>query len=147
VTEKYLAPRLHKALALRRGAISWNTADDRAQAERLTIERCGDDRQAPCLLLSADGMLTIQIPKSRPITDIFMLTTEPEMSDADKARIGDIYREKDWRALARGARGWYPVANLPSEAAAVDAALASCALRDTDCRLHAISNFRVAAEK
>jgi hypothetical protein len=51
---------------------------------------------------------------------------------------------KDWRALANGAHGWYPVANLPSEAAAVEAALAQCAQRDTGCRLHAISNFRVA---
>jgi hypothetical protein len=51
----------------------------------------------------------------------------------------------EWRALARGRRGWHPVADLPSEADAIEAALA--AQRDSECRLHAIGNFRVADDK
>ena len=41
-------------------------------------------------------------------------------------------------------KGWHPDANAPSEAAAVDQPLASCARQDTDCTIHAIGNFRVA---
>ena len=69
------------------------------------------------------------------------------MSDQDKRRIGTIYEQKEWRALVRAKSGnWYAVANAPSEASAVEAALTSCAQNDRDCRLYAIGNFRVADE-
>jgi DNA-binding response OmpR family regulator len=148
VTEKYVNLPGHKALAIRRNEYFWNGAGSRAEAERLAIQRCSDLQQAPCLLLSSDGLLTVQIPKSHPIEDIFMLTTEPAMSEQDKEGVGRIYQEGEWRALARGkSGGWYPVANAPSESAAVDAALGACAQRENECRLYAIGNFRVAADR
>jgi adenylate cyclase len=114
------------------------------EAIRIAIERCADWYQVPCLLLSVDGKLTVEVPKLRRLTGVFMLTTEPQMSAPDKQRIGEIYRQKEWRALARGAAGWYPVANAASEAAAIEQALAACTTRDQGCRLYAIGNFRVA---
>jgi hypothetical protein len=46
--------------------------------------------------------------------------------------------------LARGKSGsWYPVANAPSESAAVETALELCGKNDSDCSLYAIGNFRV----
>ena len=117
-----------------------------AQAPRRVVEKCGHLHQVPCLLVSMDGMLTVRIPKSRRVTGLFMVTTEPQMSAADRQRIDEVYRQKEWRALARGKTGglWYPVANAPSEEAAVAAAMSACAQSDSDCRLYAIGNFRVA---
>ena len=63
-------------------------------------------------------------------------------------RIGPIYEQSDWRAMARGKTGgWHPVAGAPSESAAVEQALEICTEHDSECRIYAISNFRVADEK
>jgi adenylate cyclase len=119
----------------------------RAEAVRVAIERCAAQLLATCLLIAIDGQLTVQIPKSRRVTRIFMVTTEEGMSAEDRQRIGGIYRRKEWRALARGKSGrWYAVADAPAENEAVDAAIRMCAQTETDCKLHAIGNFRVADE-
>jgi DNA-binding winged helix-turn-helix (wHTH) protein len=145
--QQYTSEPDHKALAIQgsSGVFAKSSTANRAEAIRITIERCADYYQIPCLLVSVDGRLTVRIPKSRGIQDTFMLTTATEMSAHDRERIGEIYRQKDWRALAHGkSGGWYPVANASSESAAVEEALASCAGQDTDCTIYAIGNFRVA---
>jgi DNA-binding winged helix-turn-helix (wHTH) protein len=137
----------HKALALtgRRSFFAHAGSANRAEAVRLVLERCGERYQAPCIVVSVDGMLTMRIPKSRRIVGTFLLTSAADMTDDDRLRIAEIYRQKEWRALVRGKNGrWYAVANAPSEEAAVDAALQSCASTDTQCRLHAIGNFLMA---
>ena len=115
----------------------------RSDAIRGALERCGYANQRACLVLSVDGYLTMQIPRSRAISDIFLPRTTTELPAADRRRIGALYQGKDWRAVARGKGGWYPVADAPSEAAAVDAALTACSNNDTECRLFAIGNFRI----
>jgi hypothetical protein len=61
-----------------------------------------------------------------------------------RQRVARVYQGQEWRALARGKSGsWHPVAGAASEAAAVEAALKSCAAEDRDCQVHAIGNFRV----
>lgn len=145
IVDKYVNHSGHKALAIKRDGFYFSTASNSGTVPRLAVERCADVHQVPCLLLSVDGMLTVQIPRSHRARDIFLLTTEPEMSEQEKERVGQVYREKEWRALARGGSGrWYPVANAASESDAVDAALGACAQQDHRCRLHAIGNFRVA---
>jgi hypothetical protein len=120
------------------------TEMSRTEAVRVALERCAAQLQAPCLLIAIDGQLTIQIPKSHRVTHIFMLTTEKGMSAQDKQRIGEIYSRGEWRALVHGKSGrWYAVADAPSESGAVDAAIQMCAQTDTECKLHAIGNFRV----
>jgi hypothetical protein len=136
----------HKALALtgRRSFFTHAGSADRAEAVRLVLERCGERYQAPCIVVSVDGMLTMRIPKSRRIVGTFLLTSAADMTDDDRLRIAEIYRQKEWRALVRGKSGrWYAVANAPSEEAAVDSALQTCAGNDAQCRLHAVGNFRV----
>jgi DNA-binding response OmpR family regulator len=153
--DEYLKLADHRAFAIRAmppsagllqkySGYSFSSAGEVA---RLMVERCGYFYQAPCLLISVDGWLTVQIPKSRRIEDVFLLTAETQMSEPDRQKIADVYRQREWRALARGqSGGWYAVANMPSEAAAVEAALASCAKVEAGCRLYAIGNFRVADE-
>ena len=65
------------------------------------------------------------------------------MTPADKQRIGQIYTDKDWRALAKGSSQWYAVSGVEPEAAAVEEALKACRKIETTCTLHAIGNFRV----
>jgi DNA-binding winged helix-turn-helix (wHTH) protein len=137
----------HRAVALAtRGAWPTSGRGTRAEAARLAVERCAESFQRPCLLLSIDGLLTLQIPKSRPIIRIFLPSTEAELPATDKERISKIYQGSEWRALARGKSGWHAIAGAPSEAAAVEAALKACAEADSDCRLHAIGNFAVAGQ-
>jgi hypothetical protein len=94
-----------------------------------------------------DGLLTIRIPKTRTAARIFMPSTEAEIPAGDRERVVRIYRGAEWRALARGKNGtWHAVADAPSEGAASEAALKSCAQTDSECRLYAIGNFRVAEE-
>jgi class 3 adenylate cyclase len=147
--QNYLALPEHKALAMdKSGQFFWIAGQtSRAEAVRLVVERCAAQRQSACLLVAVSGQLTVQIPKSRRPTDIFMVTSEEGMTAQDRQRIGEIYGRKDWRALARGKSGrLYAVADEPSESKAVDAAIQSCAQVDTECKLHAIGNFRVAEE-
>jgi len=73
-----------------------------------------------------------------------MPSTEPDMSDAARQRVVEIYQAREWRAVARGKSGaWYAIAAEKSELAAVEAALKSCAQGDNVCSLYAIGNFRV----
>ena len=147
ISESYVQDRRHKALAIKRGGYLWHGANSAGEAARMTVERCSDFEQVPCLLVSVDGLLTVQIPKSRRVVDLFMLATETGMSEEDKRRVGLVYGQKEWRALARGKRGgWYPVAEASSEFDAIERALGSCAQQENECRLHAVSNFRVADE-
>lgn len=144
IAEKYLPRSGHKALAIANHSFFWNAAVDRDEAVRLAIERCGDSVQMPCLLLSVDGWLTTQIPKSRQIESIFMLSTEREMTETDRQRIAQIYAGKDWRALAKSDSGdWYAVAGHETEVAAVDEVLKACRQAKQECSLYAIGNWRV----
>jgi hypothetical protein len=125
----------------------FSTMGDRAsqvEAIRLAVERCSDSSQAPCLLLSVDGFLTVRIPRAYPAQRPYVLAGETEMSEADKQRIGQIYGGKDWRALVKGGSGhWYAVKETESETAAVEQVLEICHKVEPECRLRAIGNFRV----
>ena len=146
-TDGYVRIGEHKGLAVTSTGHTWSSyrKTTPAEAARVTVEKCGEAFGTACLLVSIDNKLTVEIPKSRTVTAFFMVTTELGLSDAERAQIDRVYRGKDWRALARGASGgWYPVADADSEAAAIEAALAACAQRDSGCRVYAIGNFRVA---
>jgi hypothetical protein len=107
------------------------------------VEHCGFLYQEPCLVLAVDGHLTLRIPRSLTVVGIFLPRTARELSVADRERIGLVYDGDDWRALARGRTGWFPVAGAQSESDAVAAALAACGATDVGCTIYAIGNFRV----
>jgi DNA-binding winged helix-turn-helix (wHTH) protein len=134
----------HRALALTtRGTWTTHSRTTRAEASRLALERCGEFWQRPCLILAVDGLLTIQVPKSREVGRLFLPSTEGELTSEDRTRIGRIYQGAEWRALARGESSWHAVAAAASEQAAIEAAMKSCTQSDRNCRLYAIGNFRV----
>jgi len=143
--EAYLKEDSHKALAVSEtGYSSMGDRADKAEAIRLAVERCSDFAQAPCLLLSVDGLMTVKIPHAHKAVRPYTLAGETEMSDADKQRIARIYGGRDWRALAKGgSNGWYAVGDMESETAAADAVLKACHDVEPQCALRAIGNFRV----
>jgi hypothetical protein len=144
VTE-YVRAKDHRAFAISlTSSYRVQNRPSREEAIRIAIERCSDLARTPCLLISVDGMWTVQIPQSYPIAAPFTLAGESEMSDAERQRVAQVYAGKDWRALARGRSGrWYAVEGRDSEAAAVGEALQACRSAEADCVLHAIGNWRV----
>jgi DNA-binding winged helix-turn-helix (wHTH) protein len=146
IARTHLKASNHRALAVTKG-VAWTQSgrETRAEASRLALELCAEFAQRPCVLLSVDGLLTIRIPKARQILRVFLPSVETDMPVDDRTRIGRIYQGPEWRALAKGKGGsWHAVAAAPSETAAVESALKSCSQADSDCRLYAIGNFRVA---
>jgi DNA-binding winged helix-turn-helix (wHTH) protein len=146
VAERYLKSSNPKALAFTAGVVWFVTQrENRGEAVRMAVEHCSVNLLRPCLILSVDGFLTIQIPKTRRVVRTFLPSTEADIADRDRERIAGIYQGAEWRALARGKNGtWHAVAGAPSEAAASEAAVKSCAQADGECRLYAIGNFHVA---
>jgi hypothetical protein len=138
----------HKALALTTRGWFWvNDLPTISEPARLAVERCTEMTQRPCLLLAVDGFLTIQIPKSRQVTRIFLPSIELRFPLKTRSASVGIYQGHEWRALARGKKGtWHAGRGAPSEAAAIEDALRSCSQADNVCQLYAIGNFRVAEQ-
>ena len=147
VADALQAKGVSRALALSTGRYYGQHASTKREAVRVALDRCSFMFGRPCLILAVDGFLTIQIPKTRRVTRTFLPSTDPEIPEADRERIASAYQGREWRALARGESGsWHPVAGAPSEEAAIETALKTCAQADTGCRLYAIGNFGVAEE-
>jgi DNA-binding winged helix-turn-helix (wHTH) protein len=145
IERRYGGAAIHKALAIGQERYYFVTAKgSQAEAARLAAERCADYVQASCLVVSVDDFFTVELPRLRPVTQVFTLAGDTTMSEADKQRIATIYQGRDWRALAHGRAGtWHAVAAAPSESAAINQAIELCAASDQDCRIYAIGNFRV----
>jgi hypothetical protein len=143
--EAFVKERDHKALAIsENGFSSIANRADRAEAVRLTVERCSDFSRLACLLISVDGFLTVKIPRAYRAVRPYVLAGEKDMSDADRQAIGQIYGGRDWRALVRGGTGhWYAVSARESESAAIEDAMGACRAVERDCALQALGNFRV----
>jgi DNA-binding winged helix-turn-helix (wHTH) protein len=147
VADRMQAKGVSRALALSTGRYYGHHSSTRREASRIALERCSFMFGRPCLILAVDGFLTIQIPRTRRVTGTLLPSTDAEIPDTHKERIARTYQGREWRALARGETGsWHAIADAPSEAAAIEAALKSCAQADSGCRLYAIGNFRVADE-
>jgi DNA-binding winged helix-turn-helix (wHTH) protein len=148
ITEQYMKLPPHKALAIATDGVHFTTERrNQPEAARMAVEGCAETYQRPCLVVSIDGLLTIEIPKTRKIERIFLPSIEIEIPHPQRERIAEIYRGADWRAVATGRDGkWEAIAGAASEAEAIDTVLKACARIDSECRLHAISNFYVARE-
>jgi hypothetical protein len=147
VAEQMQVKGVSRALALSTGRYYGQHASTTGEAVRVALERCSFAFGRPCLILAVNGLVTVQIPKTRRVTRTFLPSTDSEVAAADRERIASVYEGREWRALARGKSGsWHPVAGAPSEAAAIESALKACAQADSGCRLFAIGNFVVADE-
>jgi DNA-binding winged helix-turn-helix (wHTH) protein len=147
IADRSRAKNVSKALALSTGRYFLQQSATSKEAIRVAVERCSFLYERPCLILAVDGFLTVQIPRTRRVTRTFLPSTETEIPEVDRERIARTYQGREWRAIARGHTGrWHAIADAPSEEAATDSALKSCAQTDHGCRLYAIGNFRVVDE-
>lgn len=144
----YVPARKHKALALGPGgALFFPIAVDSVEeASRRALESCGGIAGVPCVIVALNDHFVVPIPASLKVTGFFKAVGHPAISadarDDVARRLADA--PSGWNAVAAGAAG-RPGLGLKgaTEQAAVDAALADCARRDSHCQVIAIGPFTV----
>jgi class 3 adenylate cyclase len=144
----YAPARKNKALALGPGgALFFPFAlDSVEEAVRRALESCGGIAGVPCVIVALNDNFVVPIPASLKITGFFkaagntMISTDAR--DDVVRRLADA--SSGWNAVAVGAAG-RPGLGLKAatEQAAVNAAIAECARRDSNCQVIAIGPFSV----
>jgi class 3 adenylate cyclase len=145
----YVPARKNKAVAVGPGgALFFVIAlDSVEEAVRRALESCGAIAGVPCTIVALNDNFVAPIPASLKITGFFKAAGNSTISaDAREdvaRRLADA--SSGWNALATGAAG-RPGLGLKAatEQAAVNAALAECAKRDSNCQVIAIGPFTVA---
>jgi adenylate cyclase len=129
------------------GAFFFFTAMDSVdEAVRRSLESCGAVAGVPCMIIALDDNFVVPIPTTLRATGFFKAAgnamISPEARDDVARRIADA--TSGWNAVAVGAAG-RPGLGLKAatEQAAVNAALADCVKRDSDCHVIAIGPFSV----
>ena len=144
----YAPARKNKALALGPGgALFFPIALDTVEeAVRRALESCGGIAGVPCMIVALNDNFVVPIPASLKITGFFKAAGNTMISadarDDVARRLADA--SSGWNAVAVGAAG-RPGLGLKAatEQAAVNAALAECAKRDSNCQVIAIGPFSV----
>jgi adenylate cyclase len=144
----YAPARKNKALALGPGgALFFPIAlDSVEEAVRRALESCGGIAGAPCMIVALNDNFVVPIPASLKITGFFKAAGNTMISadarDDVARRLADA--SSGWNAVAVGTAG-RPGLGLKAatEQAAVNAALAECVKRDSNCQVIAIGPFSV----
>jgi adenylate cyclase len=144
----YGPARKNKAVALGPGgALFFPIAlDSVEEAVRRALEACGGIAGAPCLVVALNDNFVVPIPSTLRISGFFKAAGNTMISadarDDVARRLADA--SSGWNAVAAGAAG-RPGLGLKAatEQAAVSAALADCARRDSNCQVIAIGPFSV----
>ncbi|QIO30496.1 adenylate/guanylate cyclase domain-containing protein [Bradyrhizobium sp. 1(2017)] len=117
-------------------------ADD---AARRSLESCGAIAGVACLVVAVDDNFVVPIPTLFRITGFFNAASNASIvADARAEIMRKLEGAMGWTAVAVGTAG-RPGLGLKAaeEQAAVTAALADCAKRDSDCRVIAVGPFTV----
>jgi adenylate cyclase len=115
------------------------------EAVRRSLESCGAIAGVACIIVALDDNYVVPVPASLRITGFFHAASNAsilaEARDDVVRRLGD---GMGWNAVAVGTSG-RPGLGLKAadEQTAVNAALAECARRDSDCHVIAIGPFTV----
>ena len=144
----YVPARKNKALAIGPGgALFFPIASDSVEeAVRRALESCGGIAGAPCMIVALNDNFVVPIPASLKITGFFKAagntTISADARDDVARRLADA--SSGWNAVAVGAAGRTGLGlKAADEQAAVNAALAECARRDSNCQVIAIGPFAV----
>jgi adenylate cyclase len=144
----YAPARKNKALALGPGsALFFPIAlDSVEEAVRRALESCGGIAGVPCMIVALNDNFVVPIPASLKITGFFKAAGNTAISadarDDVARRLADA--SSGWNVVAVGAAGRPGLGlKVATEQAAVDAALAECARRDSNCQVIAIGPFSV----
>jgi class 3 adenylate cyclase len=140
--------RKNKALALGPGGVPFflTALDSVEEVARRVLESCGGIAGVSCTIVALNENFVVPIPASLKVTGFFKAAGNSaifaEARDDVARRFADA--SSGWNAVAVGASG-RPGLGLKAatEQAAVDAALAECAKRDSNCQVIAIGPFAV----
>jgi adenylate cyclase len=116
------------------------------EAVRRALESCGGIAGVPCMIVALNDNFVVPIPTSLKVTGFFKAAGNTMISadarDDVARRLADAL--SGWNAVAVGAAG-RPGLGLKAatEQAAVNAALAECVKRDSNCQVIAIGPFSV----
>jgi adenylate cyclase len=115
------------------------------EAVRRALESCGAFAGGACMIVAADENFVVPIPSSMHVTGFFHAATNSSIvADARDDVVRKLGDAMGWNAVAVGTAG-RPGLGLKAadEQTAVNAALADCAKRDSDCHVIAIGPFTV----
>jgi adenylate cyclase len=144
----YAPARKNKALALGPGgALFFPIAlDSVEEAVRRALESCGGIAGVPCVIVALNDNFVVPIPASLKITGFFKAAGNTMISADARDDVGRRLTDASsgWNAVAVGTAG-RPGLGLKAatEQAAVNAALAECVKRDSNCQVIAIGPFSV----
>ncbi len=144
----YAPARKNKALALGPGGVQFFpfALDSVEEAVRRALESCAGIAGAPCMLVALNDNFVVPIPTTLKATGFFKAAGNTMIAadarDDVARRLADA--TSGWSAVAVGAAG-RPGLGLKAadEQTAVNAALAECAKRDSNCQVIAIGPFSV----
>jgi hypothetical protein len=144
----YVPARKHKAVALGPGgALFFPFAlDSVEEAVRRALESCGGIAGVPCMIVALNENFVVPIPATLKVTGFFKAAGNTMIAadarDDVARRLADA--QSGWSAVAVGAAG-RPGLGLKAatEQDAVNAALAECVKRDSNCQAIAIGPFSV----
>jgi class 3 adenylate cyclase len=144
----YAPARKHKALALGPGGAFFFpiALDSVEEAVRRALESCGGIAGVPCMLVALNDNFVVPIPTTLKVTGFFKAAGNTMISadarDDVARRLADA--QSGWSAVAVGVAG-RPGLGLKAatEQDAINAALAECVKRDSNCQVIAIGPFSV----
>jgi adenylate cyclase len=140
--------RKNKALALGPGGVPFflTAQESVEEVARRALESCGGIAGAPCTIVALNDNFVVPIPVALKVTGFFKAAGNSAISADARDDVARRLAEAStgWNAVATGAAG-RPGLGLKAaaELAAVDAALAECAKRDSNCQVIAIGPFAV----
>jgi adenylate cyclase len=115
---------------------------------RRTLERCGYESGAPCMVVAIDDAFVIPVPTLAKAVGFYrpdsLTAVSPRLRDEIARRLANA--TDGWNAVAVGAGGQIGIkVGAGSEQSAVDGARQDCAARDRDCHVIVIGPFLVEA--
>ncbi|MFL6791662.1 MAG: adenylate/guanylate cyclase domain-containing protein [Bradyrhizobium sp.] len=115
------------------------------ESTRRSLESCGAIAGVACMIVAVDENFVVPIPTLLRITGFFHAASNPSIvADARDEVVRKLADAMGWNAVAVGTAG-RPGLGLKAadEQSAVNAALADCVKRDSDCHVIAIGPFTV----
>jgi class 3 adenylate cyclase len=115
------------------------------ESTRRSLESCGAIAGVACMIVAVDDNFVVPIPTLLRITGFFHAASNPSIvADARDEVVRKLADAMGWNAVAVGTAG-RPGLGLKAadEQSAVNAALADCVKRDSDCHVIAIGPFTV----
>jgi adenylate cyclase len=146
--KSYLSAMKSKSIAIGPdGQFSYHSGSDSIEeSTRRSLETCGAVAHVPCMIVAADDVFVVTVPRLMNATGLFYAATSPSIAADARDDLARKLNEAStgWNAVAVGTSG-HPGLGLKavSEQDAINDALGNCAKRDSDCQVIAVGPFMV----